>query len=70
MVIIITNELPVATIPPNTPIKLKKIASIIIAGFDTELNWKIKMKNIKPKPVKKAPIKKAICLFCSSICPV
>ena len=66
----ITKALPVITIPPNTPIRLKNIASIIIEGFDTELNWKIKIKNINPSPVKNAPNKNAICLFCSSICPV
>ncbi len=38
IVIKITNEDPEITIPPNTPIKLKKIATIIMAGFDTELN--------------------------------
>ena len=67
MVIIITNALPVITIPPNTPIKLKKIASIIIAGFETELNWKIKIKKMSPNPVKKAPNKNDICFSCSSI---
>ena len=29
-----------------------------------------KIKKINPKPVNNAPIKNAICLFCSSICPV
>ena len=67
MVIIITNDEPEITIPPNTPIKLRKIAIIIIPGFETELNWKIKIKKINANPEKKAPTKNVICLFCSSI---
>ena len=50
MVIMITKELPVITIPPNTPIKLKNTAIMIIPGFETELNWKIRIKNIKERP--------------------
>ena len=38
--------------------------------FENELNWKIRIKKINPNPVKNAPIRNAICLFCSSICPV
>jgi hypothetical protein len=41
MVIIITKGFPVIINPKNTPIKLKTTATIIIAGRETELNWKI-----------------------------
>ena len=35
---IVKKDAPVITIPPNTPIKLKKIANMMMPGFDTELN--------------------------------
>jgi len=67
IVIMSTKGDPVAKIPPNTPIKLRKIAIIIMVGLEIELNWKIKIRNMSPNPVKKAPIKKDCCFACSSI---
>ena len=38
IVIMITKGAPEITKPPKTPIKLKKMANMIIPGFETELN--------------------------------
>ncbi len=70
IVIMITKGAPEITNPPKTPMRLKKIANIIIPGLETELNWKIKIKKINSSPVRNAPTKKFICFFSSSIWPV
>jgi hypothetical protein len=44
---------------PNTPIKLRIIAIIIIVGLLIELNYKINNKKINNKPIPNALNKKA-----------